>query len=309
MKKIINYAIKNISNYDINIKSNYKIFRTLQKMLASNFFHKADYEDLYLNVEERKVRIRVFNPFNDSIKRKVIIYIHGGGWVIGSVESYTKTCIELAKVTNRIVISIDYRLAPEYPFPAGFNDCYDTINLLMNNLNTIDLKKENICLMGDSAGGNLVSAISLKAKKTKDFVVKEQILIYPALQSDYSNNTKYKSVIEKGNDYLLTQKQLQDYMSLYVSNKDLNNPYVAPLKVKFPFFQPKTLIITADNDPLRDEGKCYAKKLKLFLNDVIYYNLEGAMHGFLTSPIGKKHKNITYNKIKEFLGDMNYENK
>ena len=309
MKKIVNHAIKNISSYDINIKKNYKIFRLLQKLISPNFFHKGDYEDLYLSIKEREVRIRVFNPFDDSTKRKIIIYIHGGGWVIGSVESYTKTCIEMAKITNRIVVSIDYRLAPEYPFPAGFDDCYDTVNLLMNNLNDIGLKREDICLMGDSAGGNLAAAISIRAKKTKDFVIKEQILIYPALQSDYSNNTKYKSVIEKGRDYILTQKQLQDYMSLYVSNKDLNNPYVAPLKVKFPFFQPRTLLITADNDPLRDEGKCYARKLKLFLNDVVYCNLEDAMHGFLENPIGKKHKYITYNKIIEFLGDMNYENK
>jgi len=306
MKKIIDYTIKNISNYDINIKKNYKIFRFLQKIISPSIFNKDDYEDITLSLSEREIRIRLFNPFDDYKKRKIIIFIHGGGWVIGSLESYTKTCIEISKITNRVVISIDYRLAPENPYPDGFNDCYDIVNLMMNNLNDIGLKNEDVCLMGDSAGGNLVAAISLKARKTKDFKVHEQVLLYPSLQSDYSDKTKYKSVIDNGKDYLLTQKQLQDYMSLYVTNSnDLNSPYVSPLKAKFPFFQPRTLIITANNDPLRDEGKSYSRKLKLYLNDAIYYNLDGAMHGFLTQNIGKDYRIEAYNKIVKFFGDTN----
>ena len=306
MKKIIEKAIKNISSYDVNIKKNYKIFRLLQKMINPSIFNKEDYEDMILSISGREIRIRVFSPFVDTKKKKAIIFIHGGGWVIGSLDSYTKTCIEISKITNRVVISIDYRLAPENPYPEGFNDCYDIVNLIMNNLNDIGLKNEDICLMGDSAGGNLVAAISLKAKKTKDFKIYNQILLYPALQCDYSDNTKYKSVIENGKDYLLTQKQLQDYISLYVTNpNDLNSPYVSPLKAKFPFFQPRTLIITANNDPLRDEGKSYSRKLKLYLNDVIYYNLDGAMHGFLTQSIGKSYRMDAYNKIVNFLGDTN----
>ncbi len=306
MKKIVNHAIKNISNQDINIKKNYKIFRLLQKVVNPSIFNRDDYEDLYLTIGERQIRIRAFNPFKDTKKRKVIIFIHGGGWVIGSIESYTKTCVEIAQMTNRIVISIDYRLAPENPYPAGFDDCYDVVNLIMNNLDNIGLKQKDVCLMGDSAGGNLVAAISLKSRKTKDFKIREQILLYPALQNDYSDKTKYKSVIENGKDYLLTQKQLQDYMSLYVKNtNDLNSPYVSPLNVRFPFNQPRTLIITANNDPLRDEGKSYARKLKLYLNDVTYYNFDGAMHGFINQFLAKNYKIEAYNKIIEFLGDEN----
>lgn len=93
-------------------------------------------------------------------------------------------------------------------------------------------------------------------------------------------------------------------MNLYVTNpKDLNNPYVAPLKARTLFFQPRTLLITSNHDPLRDEGKKYARRLKLYFNYVVYYNFEDAIHGFLSQPIGKKHKMEAYKRIIQFLGD------
>lgn len=306
MSKILQRIVKRVSNMDISVKKNYKLFRIMQKVISPNFLNKHDYEDVFVSLNDRKIKCRLFEPINKTNNSKVIIFIHGGGWVTGCLESYTKTCIELSKKTNRLVITIDYRLAPEYPYPLGFNDCYDVINLIMNNLEELGLKNKDVCLMGDSAGGNLVAAISLKSRSTKDFKIKDQILLYPALQSDYSDGTKYKSVIENGKDYLLTQKQLQEYIELYTGNSnDLSSPYISPLNAKFPFFQPRTLIITADKDPLRDEGKSYAKKLKLYLNKVSYYNIEGAMHGFLSRNLEKNHKEEAYKEIIKFLGDGN----
>ncbi len=304
MKKIATEVIKEISRADVSIKKNYKLFRVLQKVINPSFINKKDYEDIVFELHDRSVKARVFKKVHGVENPKLIIFIHGGGWVTGSVDSYTNTCNELSNKTKRIVIAIDYRLAPEYPYPFGFNDCYEAINLIMENLESLNLKEEDVCLMGDSAGGNLVAAVSLKARDTRDFCVKKQILLYPALQTDYSNKTKYKSVIENGKDYLLTQRQLQEYISLYITDpKQKNDPYVAPLKAKHLFFQPRTLIITSNNDPLRDEGKRYASRLKLYFNAVKYYNIEGAIHGFLSQPIGKKNKIEAYNKIIEFLGD------
>lgn len=304
MKKIATEVIKEISRADVSIKKNYKLFRVLQKVINPSFINKKDYEDIVFELHDRSIKARVFKKVHGVENPKLIIFIHGGGWVTGSVDSYTNTCNELSNKTKRIVIAIDYRLAPEYPYPFGFNDCYEAINLIMKNLKALNLKEEDVCLMGDSAGGNLVAAVSLKARDTRDFCVKNQILLYPALQTDYSNKTKYKSVIENGKDYLLTQRQLQEYISLYMTDpKQKNDPYVAPLKAKRLFFQPRTLIITSNNDPLRDEGKRYASRLKLYFNAVKYYNIEGAIHGFLSQPIGKKNKIEAYNKIIEFLGD------
>lgn len=308
MKRLKDNIIKNISKQDINIKKNYKLFRFLEKVLSFDVLNKNKYEDIFAQLEDRKIKLRVFNA--SSKKNGIIIFIHGGGWVLGSIESYTNICKEISQNTNRMVISIDYRLAPEYPYPAGFNDCYEVVNLIMNHLNLIDLNDKNVCLMGDSAGANLVAAISLKSRKTKDFKIYKQILLYPALQSDYSNKTKYKSVITKGKDYFLTQNKLQEYISLYIKNsKYLKDYYAFPLNKKMLFFQPQTLLITSDNDPLRDEGRKYARRLKLCFNKVKYYNFEGAMHGFLTQIIGKKYKNKAFEKIIEFLGDKNEETK
>lgn len=307
MKKLTSKFIKSVSNREISVKKNYKLFRVLQKIVNKPSLRNKKHKDIVFNLENRDIKSRVFYPTDNN--RGLIIFIHGGGWVSGSVESYTNLCTELSNKTKRIVISVDYRLAPEYPYPNGFNDCYEVVKIIMDNLNSYGLKKQDVCLMGDSAGGNLVAAISIKSKRRKDFNIRKQILLYPSLQSDYSNSTKYKSVIEKGKDYLLTQKQLQDYISLYVANsKDLSSPYVSPLKAKFLLFQPETLIITADNDPLRDEGKKYARRLKLYFNKVQYYNLEGAMHGFMNNLYGKKYKDTAVKKINEFLGDI-YEDK
>ena len=306
MSQFVSNVIKKVSNQNIDIKRNYKLLRILQKIINPSIINNNNYDDVIFHMGGRDIRARVFNANKNHKKLKMIIFIHGGGWVTGSIESYTKTCLELSERTKRLVISIDYRLAPEYPYPAGFNDCYDVIKLIMDNLSILNLKEKDVCLMGDSAGGNLVAAISLKAKDTKDFKIGGQILLYPALQSDYSTKTKYRSVIENGKDYLLTQRMLQDYMSLYVKDISLlKSPYVSPLKYKFPFRQPSTLLITADHDPLRDEGKSYAQKLKLCLNKVTYYNFKDAMHGFLSQPIGNKHKIKAYDKIIEFLGDDN----
>ena len=303
MKKIFSDVVKKITNSDLNMKKNYKLFRLLQSIVTADFINLKSYEDIEFDLDDRTIEARVFNKVTNP--KGLIIYIHGGGWVLGSKESYTKPCLELAEKTKRIVVSIDYRLAPEYPFPNGLNDCYECIKIIMNNLDKTRFNNKDVCLMGDSAGGNLVAAIVIKMRQTRDFKIEKQILLYPSLQADYSSHTKYKSVIEKGNNCFLKQKRLEEYISLYVKDKkDINNPLVSPLKDKFPFFYPKTLIITSDNDPLRDEGKKYANKLKLCFNKVKYYNIIGAMHGFFNNPLDKKFKEYVYKKIIEFLGDI-----
>jgi len=308
MKKIVSNVIKKAINNNINMKKNYKLFRILQKIATIDFKNLNNYEDIEFYLKDRTIEARVFN--NITNPKGLIIYIHGGGWVLGSKETCTKLCTELLKKTNRIVISINYRLAPEYPFPNGLNDCYECIKIIMDNLNKTRFKNKDICLIGDSAGGNLVAATIIKMRKKLDFRIKKQILLYPSLQADYSINTKYKSVIQNGKDYFLTQKLLEEYMALYIKEKkDLNNPLVSPIKVKIPFLYPKTLIITSDNDPLRDEGIKYAKKLKLYLNNVKCYNIKGAMHGFLTNPFDKNSKEYAYEKILKFLGDTDESKK
>ncbi|NMR85768.1 alpha/beta hydrolase fold domain-containing protein, partial [Vibrio parahaemolyticus] len=124
-------------------------------------------------------------------------------------------------------------------------------------------------LIGDSAGGNLAACVSLLLRDRGEIVPKKQILIYPATNYDHSENSPFKSVVEFGENYILTSKRIQDYMELYVPNpKDRESPYVAPILAKDLSNQPETLIITAEYDPLRDEGEEYGKRLESFGNKV-----------------------------------------
>ena len=272
-----------------------------QNIVNKPLIKGAEYEDTLIELEDRTVTVRVFNNFNDEKKHKLIVFFHGGGWISGSILSYTHVCNTLSLKTDCIVAAVEYRLAPEKPFPAGFDDCYGVTKTIYDNLDQIGLTSEDVVLMGDSAGGNLTAAVSKKALDTKDFKVKKQILLYPALQSDYSITTKYNSVIENGYDYLITRKQLVDFMDHYiVKNEDYNNPYVAPLYSKRMMGLPETCVVVCSHDPLRDEGIEYYKKLK---RNFIKATLTefNSPHGYMTDILEKTNTNKTYKLVKEFI--------
>jgi acetyl esterase/lipase len=301
----LNYKIvKKFSNKEISIKENLKLYRNFQKIL--NPIHKkSKYEDIKISLTHRDIKVRVFNDFNDNQNHKIIIFLHGGGWVSGSIDSYTNFCHKLSKETNHIVLSIDYRLAPENPFPAGFEDCFDITYLVYKNIKTLNIKAKDICLMGDSAGGNLVAAIAHRARNERKFKVNKMILLYPTLQTDYSLKTPYKSVIHNGYDYLLTRKILKEYTMMYVSTEDdLYDPYCAPLYDRSFKKLPESLIITCNLDPLRDEGRHYVEKLRNAKNKVTHIEYD-VIHAYMTNKIYKEEIKETYIAIKKFLGDEN----
>lgn len=285
-----------------DMEKNYKLFRFTQKLLNPTWYLKDKYLNEELVLQERKISLRIFNPFTDKLPHEILIFIHGGGWVSGSLESYTKICHQLAEKLERIVIAIDYRLAPEHPFPAGFNDCYEAVKKIYQTAQKLGIKSKDIVLMGDSAGGNLTAAVSQKAHDTKEFKVSKQVLLYPALQPDYSKTTKYKSVLENATNQLLTRKHLESFIKMYLPRKDLKeNKYVSPLLANKLFGLPKTLLIVGSKDPLHDEGIMYVKKLKRHLVNCKYYVLKDAKHGFLTNILDKKYTSIAISKIIDFL--------
>ena len=231
----------------------------------------------------------------------VILFLHGGGWVSESVETYNRICKNLADKTNHVVVSVDYRLAPEYKFPTALEDCYAVAKTIFLN-NDLNIKPENITLVGDSAGGNLAAALSLLARDRGEFMPKRQILIYPCVNSDFSDETPYRSVIENGMDYLLTRKNMIDYVDMYKScDEDLQSPYFSPILTKDFSNQPKTLIITAEFDPLRDEGEAYGKKLSEAGNEVEIHRISDALHGFFALSTRYFHVKQLYKYMNEFL--------
>lgn len=306
MNNLKKWALKIISAPHISLKKYYKQYRKILNVLnppSEPIYKMLDHK---IMVDDREIPVRVFIPKANPLS-KVLIFFHGGGWVTGNIDSYTNVCANMANKTNHIVISVDYRLAPENPFPAGVEDCYYAAREIFSKPEILGCSQEDIILIGDSAGGNLAAVVSLMARDRGEFSPKKQILIYPATNYDHSESSPYPSVKENGTDYIMTSKRIQDYMDLYVKNEeDRLNPYVAPILAKELSNQPKTLIVTAEFDPLRDEGEAYGIKLQQFGNDVKIYRMKDALHGFISNPLSSDDTDKCYEIINLFLNDKNY---
>lgn len=249
-----------------------------------------------------EVPVRVYLPREkETDGLPVMLFFHGGGWVTESIDNYERICARMAVATNHIVVSVGYRLAPEYKFPVGLEDCYAVAKELYTG-KIAGIDPEQITVIGDSAGGNLAAALSLLARDRGEFLPKRQILIYPALYGDYSDASPYPSVRENGSDYLLTSGKMRDYIELYAfSEKDKKNPYFAPLLAEDYKNQPKTLILTAEFDPLRDEGEDYGRKLSEAGNEVEIHRISDALHGYFALGIKYYHVKESFELINEFL--------
>lgn len=293
--------IKILSIPHLNLKKNYKIYRAIISFFNPPMKKEYNTLDYKMEMEGREIPVRIFLP-EEGESEKLLIFFHGGGWVTGDIDSYTNVCRNMANKTEHIVVSVDYRLAPENPFPKGLEDCYYVTKEIFKEPSILNCKKEDIVLIGDSAGGNLAAAVSLLARDRGDFNPKKQILIYPATNYDHSEDSPYDSIRENGSDYIMTSERIQDYLDLYVEREeDKLNPYVAPILSKNLKNQPDTLIITAQYDPLRDEGEAYGRKLEAAGNRVEIYRIKNALHGFFALGIKSNHVQESFDIINNFL--------
>ena len=264
------------------------------------FYKTIDYK-IYNG--DHQIPVRIFLPgekMEDDLP--ALLFFHGGGWVTESIDNYERICARLASATNHIVVSVEYRLAPEYPFPTGFYDCYMAAKAMFTNRFILNTDPDKITLIGDSAGGNLAAAVSLMARDQGEFLPKRQILIYPAVNNCYTAKSPYRSVQENGEDYLLTAVKMEDYLTLYEScAEDRNNPYFSPLMEKDYTNLPDTLILTAEFDPLRDEGEEYGKRLKEAGNHVEIHRISDALHGYFALGIRFLHVQESFDIMNRFL--------
>ncbi len=225
-----------------------------------------------------KISVRIYTP-EDGEKLPIIIYSHGGSWISGNLDTHDNICRKLSQNTKAIVISVDYRLAPENPFPDGLNDVYNTLQWTYNNAESINGDKKKIAIAGDSAGGNISAAVSLMAGNENSSNITCQVLIYPSTNI-FELNSKSWSYF--ANHFNVSNEDMEKYISLYVPRKeDRKNPYVSPLLAKEFNKLPDTLVITAEIDPLRDEGEAYANKLKEAGIQVDIIEYKGVTHGFI----------------------------
>lgn len=281
----------------------------LKRLDPMKIFYKTADEKIYNG--EYEVPIRLFfadeemkNRYEEGtlINPDMILFFHGGGWVTESIDTYERVCARLAGETGNLVAAVEYRLAPEYKFPAGLEDCYAAAKQIFTDYKELQLDPERITLMGDSAGGNLAAAVSLLARDRGEFLPKRQILMYPATYNDYSEASPFSSVQENGSDHLLTAGKMQDYIHLYAgAEADFQNPYFAPYLAKDLSRQPDTLILTAEYDPLRDEGEAYGHRLEEAGNQVVIHRIKDALHGYFA--LGIRHLAVqeSLEYIKVFL--------
>jgi len=280
----------------------------IKKLDAMRIFFKTLDTKVYNGNHE--VPIRLYFPSEEAMsgepvegeKYPVLLFFHGGGWVTESVENYDRVCSRMAQSTGHIVMSVEYRLAPEYRFPVPLEDCYAAAKALYMGHLVLPADPDQITIIGDSAGGNLAAAVCLKARDTGEFIPKKQILIYPALNNCYTEGSPYKSVQENGEGYLLTAVKMEDYLKLYESSpEDRQNPYFAPILEKDLSHMPETLILTAEFDPLRDEGEEYGKRLKEAGNYVEIHRIPDALHGYFGLGIKFLHVQESFEIMNRFL--------
>ncbi len=224
------------------------------------------------------IPLRVYRPRVDE-RLPVILYFHGGGWVIGSLDTHDNTCRRLAMASDCTVVSVDYRLAPEHPFPAAPEDCYAALGWVVDNAEGLRVDGDRVALAGDSAGGNLAAVVAQMARDRGGAKVSFQLLIYPA--TDLGCDTA--SMHENGEGYLLTREGMRWFWGHYVGDPaSARAPYNSPLCAESLADLPTAHVITAEFDPLRDEGEEYARRLDESGVLVRLRRYEGMIHGFVS---------------------------
>jgi acetyl esterase len=222
------------------------------------------------------IPVRVYTPAGQA-PFPVLVYFHGGGWVIGSVETYDVLCRALTNAAGCIVVSVDYRLAPEHKFPAAAEDAYAAAKWVATNAAAVAGDAARIAIGGDSAGGNLAAVVALMARDRGAPSLVHQLLVYPVTDAACAT-VSYR---ENADGYLLTKAAMHWFWDHYTrSDTDRNQVYASPLRAPTVRGLPPALVITAEFDPLRDEGEAYAARLREAGVPVTVTRYEGMIHGF-----------------------------
>jgi acetyl esterase len=230
-------------------------------------------------VEDRDaegVPVRIYRPSPDA-DLPIVVYLHGGGWTIGTVEQYDPVMRQVANAANAIVVAPEYRLAPEHPFPASLDDCWHALCWTAKNASTFGGDGSRLAVMGDSAGGNLSAVCALQARDAGGPELAMQVLVYPVTDCDLTT----PSYGENRDGYLLTEDEMRWFFHCYTRGDiDATDWRISPLRVREVRGVAPALVLTAQYDPLRDEGEAYARRLAEAGVTVQKLRYDGMIHAF-----------------------------
>jgi acetyl esterase len=240
-------------------------------------------EDHLITGRQDKIPIRIYRPSEEE-GLPLILFFHGGGFVINDLDSHDKVCRRISRDNRAVVIAVDYRLAPEHPFPAAAYDTYDATLWAYENPEIHTGDPNQLMVMGDSAGGNLATVTCLMSREQNGPSIQQQFLIYPCTDGTLS----HPSIEKFAEGYFLTKKIMEWFLDHYVPSEQMvRHPYVSPLLADDLSNLPDAWIATASFDPLRDEGKAYAERLASAGNKVKYEEYAGMIHGFALPRLSK----------------------
>ena len=236
----------------------------------------AEVRDLEIPAPSGPIPARLYRPETASAGAPcpLVAYLHGGGWMLGSIESFDTVVRALANASGAIVVSVGYRLAPEAPFPAGLEDCLCAVRWLAAGAAELGADPERLAIAGDSAGGNLATVVARRLRGEVD--LRMQALIYPVTDAG-CNTASYR---EFGERHGLTAASMQRFWNLYLDGSDGVDPDASPLRAPDLAGSPPALVLTAGFDPLRDEGEAYCEALREAGVEADCRRYDGAIHGF-----------------------------
>ena len=225
-----------------------------------------------------EIKVREYSPESIGSIYPAVVYFHGGGWVFGSIETHEAFTGFLAKELKAKVFSVDYRLAPEHPYPIPLADCEAAFNWVKENSSDLGINPNRVSIGGDSAGGNLAASLCVKRKQEELSMPKAQLLIYPVTDL----TLKHPSIDEMAEGFFLTKDSMEYFRDNYLENRELiKDPLVSPLFAEDLSGHPPAVVVTAGFDPLRDEGDQYAQALRNANVEIYHRTHDSYIHGFV----------------------------
>lgn len=243
----------------------------------------ARVEDRTIPGPAGEIPVRIYSPdATPGTPRPVLAWFHGGGWVIGNLDGADPACRMIANAAGCVVVSVDYRLAPEHKYPAAAEDCLAATDWVSANAGSLGADPTRLAVGGDSAGGNLAAVVTQLAKDMGGPAIKFQLLVYPVTDHGFGTS----SYQENAEGYLLTKASMEWFWGHYLNHEGEGaHPKASPLRASDLSGLPPAWVITAEFDPLRDEGEAYAAALRAAGVKVEHKRYDGQIHGFFANAV------------------------